>query len=315
LYKIIYSAIFLPLIFFIGIITTREDIKSSKIKNKWVLLGLLYSFIVYLLSWIVFKLALAGIVNPFIGQATSYLIWNFDKWCINLMISSLVAYFLWHFKMWAAGDAKLFICYTALIPINQYSKVYFGYYFASFLLLLTIFIPATIFIFLRSVIYFIKRFELSKLRERMPKLIKEKLAKFNGIEVGKIILGFFVFFLFFKILREGLTNLVIKFLPKQNILLLASLLAFKQLSKFFKKNTKLMLVALVILIAYIGFKVMYSREQFILGIGNILGSILSIMILFPVFKKIINIYTEKTTQKTIPFAIWMFLGALIVWFI
>jgi uncharacterized membrane protein (DUF485 family) len=108
---------------------------------------------------------------------------------------------------------------------------------------------------------------------------------------------------------------VFKFLPKQNILLLASLLLFKQLSKFFQKNTKLMLTVLIILIAYISFRAMYLQEKLILEIVSTLGRTLSVMILFPIFKKLVDLYAERATHKTIPFAFWMFLGVLITWFL
>ena len=303
--KTIFSIVFLPIILLIGCITSYEDIKISKIKNKWILIGLIYSLLVYLFTWILYGL----------GGRNSYLIWNFDKWCINLIISSLVAYFLWHFKMWAAGDAKLFICYAALIPIGQYSRAYLNYYFASFLLLLSIFIPATVFLFFRSMVYFIRRFNFGEVRDKILKLFKERLIKFNKIDMGKILLGFFVFFLFFRIARQEFQNLIDKTLPNQNILMLVSLLVFKPLSNFFKKNSKFMIIACVILVGYIGLKSIYAWQEFVLEIGNIFGRSMLIMILFPLFRKIINLYEERTIQKTTAFAIWMFLGALIVWFL
>jgi len=310
---LLFNLIFLPIIFFIGFTTSYEDFKFSKIKNKWILIGLLYPFLIYLFSWILYMLAIKKIIPPYLGWIASYLIWNFDKWCINLVISSLVAYLLWNFKLWAAGDAKLFICYSSLIPMGKYSRVYFNYYFASFLLLLAIFIPATIYLLFRSIFYFLKRFKLMEIREKLSKLIKEKL-RFNKIEMGKVILGFVVFFLFFKILRKEFQNLIFKILPSQNILILASLLFFNPLSKFFKKNAKFIVIAFVVLIIYFGFKMVYSDKQFILETGDIFGRSISIMVLFPVFKKLIDLYEERTLQKTTPFAIWMFLGVLIIWF-
>lgn len=312
--KIRHSIIFLPVISFLGIITSYEDFRFSKIRNKWILMGLLYSFTIYLLVWILYGLAKGKIISCTIGRETSYLIWNFDKWCINLLISTVMAYLLWHFKMWAAGDAKLFICYSSLIPIGQYSKVYFNYYFASFLLLLAIFIPATGLLFLRSIVYFIKGFNFKKTKERLPGLIKEKWAKLNKIETGKVFLGFFVFSLFFRLLRQEFSNLIAKILPNQNIVIFICLLGFNQLSKFFKKNIKFMVIVFVILIAYSGFRTEYPWQRFILEMSDMSRRTVLIMILFPIFKKTTDLYSERT-QKTMPFAIWMFLGALITWFL
>jgi len=268
-------------------------------------MGLLYALTVYLVSWILYSLA---------EGAISYLVCNFDKWCINLAISTVAAYSLWHFKMWGAGDAKLFICYSALIPMGQYSKIYFNYYFASFLLLLAVFIPATVYLFLRSSTYFIKRFKVGEVKQKIPELFKEKFTKSRFFETSKILLGFFVLFLFFKILRQHLKNILSRILPEQNVLMLISLLIFRPLSKFFKKKIEFTIAAFVLLIIYFGFN-MPSREQFLSLMANILIRVMVIMVLFPVVKKIIDLYAERTAQKTTPFAHWMFLGALIVWFI
>jgi len=69
------------------------------------------------------------------------------------------------------------------------------------------------------------------------------------------------------------------------------------------------------LMIYICFKMIYSGKQFIPEIGNTSLRTALIMVLFLIFKKTVDLYTERTVQKTTPFAIWMFLGALIVWFL
>lgn len=313
--KIILSIIFLTMIFYLGIVTTFEDFKNSKIRNKWILTGLIYSFFIYLIFWILYRLAIKEIVDPIIGSVASYLIWNFDKWCINLAISTIVAYLLWYFKMWAAGDAKLFITYAALIPMGQYSKVYFNYYFASFLLLVTIFIPATIFLFLKASFYFFKQINFRNINEEVPKLIKDRIAKIKPVEALKILFGFFCFFLFFRLLRLEFRSLLGKFLPNQNILTLISLLAFRPLSKIFKKKGKFLVLFFAILVIYFVVKIKISEENFLLIIANTLNRSILIMLLFSLAIGIIHMYEKNATQKTMPFAFWMFLGALITWFI
>lgn len=307
------SIIFLPVILSIGIITSYQDFKTSRIKNQWIIGGLIYAVFVYLSGWALY--AFSSTVNiTLLKTGISILLWNFDRWCINLAVGSITAYLLWHYKMWGAGDAKLFICYCALIPSSQYSKVYLNYYYASFLLLMTIFIPATIYLLVRSAIYFTKRYDPSKNKQYLPAFFKGLAIRLSQIKTWKVVLGFFVFFLFFRILNNEMSLFLNKFFYGQNLLMLLSLLLFKQLSKFFKKKSGFMIVALIILAIYIGFKAVYLHDNIILGIGNILGTVLSIMVLFPICKKIIDMYTERTLQKTTFFAPWMFLGALIVWF-
>ena len=309
-FKIIFNFIFLPIIVFIGIVTSFEDYKSSKIRNKWVLVGLIYAAIIYLLAWLIYYLT----GKQDLGLVASF-IWNFDKWCINLTISITVAYLLWHFKMWGAGDAKLFIAYAALIPMGQYSKVYFNYYFASFLLLLSIFVPATVFLFLRAMLYFLKRLNFAKARDSLTNLQEVKINKPKIFELVKVLFGFFVFFLFFIMLRQEFVSLVGRLLPNRNILMLITLLAFRPLSKIFKKKSKLVLLFFTAFVLYIIFKIQSSGGQYLILTVSALKRSVMIMLLFPIITKIIHIYEENTTRKTIPFAIWMFLGALITWFI
>jgi len=242
-------------------------------------------------------------------------VWNFDKWCINLAISTAVAYLLWHFKMWGAGDAKLFIAYAALIPMGQYSKVYFNYYFASFLLFLSIFITATAFLFLRAMLYFLKRLNFTKVRNSLTNLKKVKINKPKIFELVKVLFGFFVFFLFFIILRQEFVSLVGRILPNRNILMLITLLAFRPLSKIFKKKSKSVLLFFIVFVLYIIFKIQSSGGQYLIFTVSALKRSAMIMLLFPIIAKTIHIYEENTIHKTTPFAFWMFLGALITWFI
>jgi hypothetical protein len=218
--------------------------------------------------------------------------------------------------MWGAGDAKLFICYSSLIPMGQYSRVYFNYYFASFLLLLSIFIPATAAILLKSSVYFIGRFRFRRVKEIIPKLVGEKLTQFkrNRVKTVSVLMGLFVFFLFFRILRQEFGNFISGFLPNKDILMLASLLVLKPLSRLDKKNIKFIIIAFIILIAYITFKPVNSRTQLILEMGDIFTRSILIIVSFPLIRKIIDLYEERTVQKTAPFAIWIFLGVLITWF-
>lgn len=309
-FKMISSIVFFPIIILIGFFTSREDFLKSKIRNKWILIGLMSSFFIYFIFWILYWLR----VGEPLSSVTDKFLWNFDKWAINLAVSCTVGYLLWHFKMWGAGDAKLFITYAALIPMGQYSRVYFNYYFASFFLLLAIFIPATLFILINSITYFIKKFNFSEIKKRIMELFKKGNAKFKIINVLKIILGFFVFFLFFKIIRKKAQNVLIRIVPNQNVLMLISLVAFEPLSRIFRKNNKSIIIVSVIMIAYALLDMIYLRGQFIEEITGSFVQAIFLIGLFPLCKKVISLYSKEVAGGTTPFAHWMFLGTLIVWF-
>lgn len=302
--EFLYNIIFLPVILVISAIATYEDFKFSKVSNKLIIAGLSYSLIVYWLAWILYGLGLAKLS----------LLWNFDKWLINLLISTVVAYIIWHFKMWGAGDAKFFICCSALFPIGQYSLIYFNYYFPSFLLLIMIFIPATAFLLLKSCIALIIRLNSGNERNKLLKSAGEKLKKPDVKAAAKVIFGFFVSFMFFKTMGQRFTNLT-KFSMNQNMTAVIFLFVFKPLTGIFKKSLNLLIIIFSFLIIYIFLFTAYPLGQLLLKIKSSFLMALVIMVLFPTLKKIVEVYVEDSEKKTTPFAVWISLGVLLSWFL
>ena len=101
---------------FLGIITSIEDFKYNKIKNIWIVLGLIIGILLI----------------------------NVDN-LSNFVISIFLGYFLWHFRLWSAGDAKLFMVYSLLIPTEFYNLGRVNY-FQSFTLLFNTLIPLFLFL-------------------------------------------------------------------------------------------------------------------------------------------------------------------------
>lgn len=294
------------MILFIGCVTSYEDVKTSRIKNKWIFIGLAYAFFIYTAIFIICRLN-AGICP---------LMHNFDRWCINLLISIVVAYLIWHVKIWGAGDAKLFIVYAALIPLDRYSNIYFDYYFASLLLLINIFLPATAFLFLKSCIFFsINRSGLNNALKEALRIIIGKVNTSSLIKLIKLVLGFFVFFFILKMLRVKLAGMGLgeNFLMAQNLLVLIMLLFFRKLYNVFNRNFRLLIVLFCILIlAVIFLKIPYL---FLWEIKSAFIWTMAVVLLFPLFNGVINLYADMAERKNASFAPWMFLGALLTWFL
>ena len=314
-FKIITPAVFLPLILFIGFMTSIQDFKTSKIKNQWIKIGLLYSIVIYSLSWILYWLALQKVIGPVFLDISSYLLWNFDKWCINLFISTVMAYLLWHFDMWGAGDAKLFITYAALIPMSQYSKIYFSYYFASFLLLFSIFVPVTIYLFIKAGYRYLKKNSLKETTGKVNKLLESKITKTQFLGSLKVLIGFAFFFLFYSLLRREASGIIGNVLPDQNIVMVICLVAFRPLSKIFKKKIIYAIIFFIFFSVYIVFKTESSLEGYLLLVRSTFSKSLLIILLFPIIQRVIVLCDGNSINKTTPFAMWMFLGALITWII
>jgi hypothetical protein len=128
----------LPMIFLIGAITSWEDFYTGRVSNKWLKFGFLYGLGVLLFF------ALKGLLAPHflhtIGLDLKIPYIYFAKVYNNTCIAAVIAFFLWKKGLLAAGDAKLFILFTFLLPLKYYWKSYLPY-FPSFALLTNIIVP------------------------------------------------------------------------------------------------------------------------------------------------------------------------------
>ena len=132
------ALLLLPAIFLLGAITSYEDIKHGKIKNKWVVFALLYSFAAFFIS-----IAALSLQNQPISQ--NYVMQYFS----NILFALLAGIIIWLANLWSAGDAKLFLAYAALVPLTFYSNSYFDY-FPSFVIMINTFVPFFAYYFLRT---------------------------------------------------------------------------------------------------------------------------------------------------------------------
>ncbi len=140
----------LNLLFIIGfgIITTFEDLKYGKIKNKYILLAILFTSITYTTY---FSFGETG-YNFFLSSLT------------NATVAMLVGLALWSFNAITAGDAKLFFAYSLLLPLSVYRLGYINY-FPSFTILLNTFITVFAYLFAKLMLMTDKEEKLQILKE------------------------------------------------------------------------------------------------------------------------------------------------------
>lgn len=129
--------IFLPGIISLGIITSIEDLKFGKIRNKWIIYGIFYAILVNLIISIIYTI--------YATLNTKYII----NYLINGAISLFVGFLFYYYDLWSEGDGKLFIAYALLIPLTAYSNYYINI-FPSFNLLINIFVPYSIYFIIKS---------------------------------------------------------------------------------------------------------------------------------------------------------------------
>ncbi len=164
---------FLPIILIIGIFTSYQDIKYNKIKNKWIVYSIVVSIVLNMLLF--FK---------------DFNLDYYKTFLINLILTIIICIVLWLLGYWPAGDAKLIIAYTFLLPLTVYSINHF-YSFPNIFLFINIFVPYALFIFMHSVMF--KNKEIFK-RLNYKEIIKSILLVFIVMGIVDYILITFSFF-------------------------------------------------------------------------------------------------------------------------
>ena len=304
--------LFVPVTLLIGVLTTQGDFLYKKINNKVILAGILYACTIYFILASVSLLYLYCNVKIFATDYSVYLTNTLDRWSINLILTTFVAYFIWRFKMWGAGDAKLFICYSALLPINQYPFNYFKGYFQSFFLLLAIFLPALFIVITKSLSYLIRNnIKRSKRQYEIGRLIEVFLTK-DKIKKGlKLLFGVFAIFFIARIPSFCLHNRAFWF--NSPFLLFLPILLFKYISKILMKNFNLIMSIFIITFVIYYMQSGFSWRIVILQMLVYLKFSCITLIAFPLCNRLIEFYTKKKEEVHIAFALWMFLGVVITW--
>ncbi len=125
----------------LGLITSYEDIKYGKIRNKYILSAIVYSIIVNIF-----------ITYTLIGDETPLSPRYYPDLLLNVVLALLTAFILWTSNIWSPGDGKLFVAYSALVPLSIYEHGYIEY-LPSLMILVNTFIPLMLLIFLSLIFH------------------------------------------------------------------------------------------------------------------------------------------------------------------
>lgn len=310
----------LPALFLLFFGVIQEDIKSRRIKNFFIKIGLGWGFFVIFSLNIFSSYADRGVIffswleriyhssSPFIFTS-GYL----ENSLVNFFIALIVGYFLWKFEVWAPGDGKLFAVSVLLLPLKYYSVKYFPF-FPAFALLVNIFIVATSVVFIEAIIFFIKRNFISGDKVVFINFINNTLVKkeelmllfvkmlFSSFSIGyfmQVVLG---------AVNSGLNNKLV--IP---------LVIIGVLFVVFEKSRKLLFGSKLwlfggngIVIIHLSISIFKNSSQALSKAFSILifGGIM--MLIFIFFASVMSYYLKSIEdKKTISFAGFMFAGAII----
>ncbi|MDD5146014.1 MAG: hypothetical protein PHF44_04200 [Candidatus Pacebacteria bacterium] len=308
----ILDILFLPLLFFIGAITSYQDFKYGKIKNKWIILGLSYGLGAYLIFTV---LNLTGYGSFFSSVlANSLFKNNWTNLIGNILLNSFCSFFLtfvlWRFNLWSAGDAKLFFVFSWILPLKYYFNSFIQV-FPAINLFINTFIVAFLFLFTVIAIHFLKEFfptlRVAGLKNLFKKIFIESRVHLKSVlDVALILISIF---LTIKIIIEKLqisSPFNLKFLT---ILTIIGLVVFRnQMSIVLKKYHRIIYIYFFLVIIYL---IIFSNQQ----LGEILTFVLKTIFIFSLmFGAIIlmpQFYLQKNQKVDMPFAVWLTLGAII----
>ncbi|MCX6759180.1 MAG: hypothetical protein NT012_01230 [Candidatus Nealsonbacteria bacterium] len=272
--NLIYFLFLLPLAI-VGISCSYTDIKYGKIFNKWIILGFIYIFCLYIFIF-------------FFLEGRVYIF----KLILNGTIAFSTGYLLWYFKLWSAGDAKLFSVYAFLVPLDFYSKSYV-LHFPSFNLLMNLFVPLLLVLIISALIVTLK--ELYKAKDRIKKL---KLPETKRVfQLLSYLFQLFLNYVFVFIILQSIILPLTKHFPISEVfnnpffifaLLLLTIVSFNK-----KRREKKWLnwVLYGVILAYIC-SIIFSGEFFDRLI-NLLRVSLVFMVFVGLTRNILNLYVQK----------------------
>ncbi|HRY52546.1 MAG TPA: hypothetical protein P5089_01705 [Candidatus Portnoybacteria bacterium] len=319
--NIILSIIFLPILFLIDGIASFEDIRSGKIRNKWIVLGVVWGLIIFSLFFIWRFIARpASLFFHYnilhLPDSVPVVVYTLNlsfiaETMLNLLVSAVVAFLMWKFSAWAAGDAKLFIVNAFLLPLTFYEAAYFPV-FPSLVLLVNIFSVFLLFLFFNAIYFFAKSLWqqiasgqgiIFLARQKSQKVfgglwlkIKDKKFWLEGLKMLMVPLAIILFFVFLQPPASKYLNIDAMLL--QAFLFAGLIIFYKSWSKFFsRKPIFRALLAIFILVFIYG---IYSQGAAFLPIFY---SSLKITVVFMVillsFQWLIEVYIKRTQVRNI----------------
>lgn len=311
--------ILLPMLFFIGLITSYEDLKSGKVRNKWIRLGLIWGLGIFILLMIWYFIATPisrffyfEILQRPADSPVPVLTFHFSfllKSLANAALAALIGFLMWKFKAWAAGDAKLFIVYSLLMPIFHYQQSYFVV-FPSFVLLTNVFL-IFLFYLLASSAFFSLKLILKKIKEAGWNIFRpaarEKSEQSWPKKIGRLAKKAALMMLFpvsVLLLFNFLQPLAMKYFsfdlqPFQSAIFAGLIIFGQKIMPILRKPLAVkIIVSILILVCFYGFWADFAATLGV--IWRTLKNMAVFMAIFLLFQKLVNFYIEKTRGLILP---------------
>lgn len=277
--------IFFLAIIFIGLRTSWDDYKTGKIRNKYIIGGLVYGCIAFI------------VLGLFLNLGLGYL----GKVVLNSVLALVIGYTFWNYRFWAAGDAKLFALFAFLLPLNYYTNGYLPYFPAS-AMLLNVFIIVFVYLVIRTLLALIwqaiKSIRLILNNKLSLKLVwqdKKKYFKNNYKSVIHVFLLSLTAFLLIRLLSYQLVQFVpTSIFMVQMTFFIFMLMGYQLIDRLFEKKAWSVYLILIVILSYFLYSFFVSKIINLVDIQNTL-TLSAVFVLFYKFgNKFLAWYHEKT---------------------
>lgn len=309
--------LFLPVLFFIGIITTYEDFKCGKVRNKWIIFGACWG--IGIISFFLIWYFIASPVTHFyylniLNYSSDYEVVVFTvslsyllKCILNMTVALIISFLMWQFNVWAAGDAKLFVVYSILLPMTFYWKSFFSF-FPSFVLMINIFIPIFIYLLIGSILYYLK-FIYLRIKNKSQDNLSEKKQESKTDKRKKILetvknmlimmtafIGLFLIIKLFQAPIEKYTS--INIFSIQVFIFAAVIIFSNSVIRFLVKPVvfKIVIITVAVLVCY---GLIYSYDSTLETIRRTLIMMSIFIIVLTIFRRLINFHVLKTNIREV----------------
>jgi len=281
----------LPIVFFVGIVISREDFLTGKIRNKWIIFGLIYGIAIftmlYLLSRFTDLLGSFNLTSVYLARVN-----------YNSILALALGFWLWKIKLLSAGDAKLFFLFSFLLPLKYYWASYFPL-FPSFVLAINILMPIFIFILLQTTIYWLKR--LIRPESSMDEVLAQKVKKSIWPEIINLI-KLLVVILAASILIQRITGYIASFWPSaqdSGLLLIGIFLLFRPLQQLIKKYREVIYLSLVIISSSLVYGYMTGGVNTLSIFWLLFSRLILFFLGYFLLNKFLQSYLSKTSVITV----------------
>jgi len=159
----------LPAILAIGIITSYEDMKYGKIRNKWITASIVYAIAAIILAIVIIIVSGGTIMASYITDFIT-----------NILFSTIFGFVIWHFGVLSGGDSKLFIAYSFLVPLSIYTNGYIRF-FPSFTIIVNTSLIVLFFLLLNIILKNNMREKITAIKNIDKRLIIKPIVSMFGL--------------------------------------------------------------------------------------------------------------------------------------